>query len=130
MYSHFPEAVFFACVILFTGCTHRDVPIASAQQITRPPGVLRICADPNNLPFSNQRGEGFENKIASVLGADLGLPGRYTWWPQRRGFLRNTLNFGRCDVVLGIPANLTAVLPTKPYYRSTYVFVSRRDRGL
>jgi quinoprotein dehydrogenase-associated probable ABC transporter substrate-binding protein len=106
------------------------VLMASRHEPKAPLRELKVCADPNNLPFSNQRGEGFENKIASVLGTDLGLPVRYTWWPQRRGFLRNTLNFGRCDVVLGIPANFTAVLPTRPYYRSTYVFVSRRDRGL
>jgi mxaJ protein len=104
--------------------------MASQYQPKAPLRELKVCADPNNLPFSNQRGEGFENKIATVIGADLDLPVRYTWWPQRRGFFRNTLNFGRCDVVLGVPAGLDAVLRTKPYYRSTYVFLSRRDRGL
>jgi quinoprotein dehydrogenase-associated probable ABC transporter substrate-binding protein len=89
-----------------------------------------VCADPNNLPFSNQRGEGFENRIASVIAADLGLAVRYTWWPERRGFVRNTLNFGRCDVILGVPASVDVVAPTTPYYRSIYVFVIRRDRGL
>jgi mxaJ protein len=103
---------------------------ASRREPVAPLRELRVCADPNNLPFSNQRGEGFENRIASVIAADLGLAVRYTWWPQRRGFVRNTLNFGRCDVILGIPASFDAVARTKPYYRSTYVFVTRRDRGL
>jgi quinoprotein dehydrogenase-associated probable ABC transporter substrate-binding protein len=104
--------------------------MASGHEPKAPLRELKVCADPNNLPFSKRQGEGFENKIASVIGADLGLPVRYTWWPQRRGFLRNTLNFGRCDVVLGVPAGFAAVLATRPYYRSTYVFVTRRDRGL
>jgi mxaJ protein len=104
--------------------------MASGHAPKAPLRELKVCADPNNLPFSNQRGEGFENKIASVIAADLDLPVRYTWWPQHRGFIRNTLNFGRCDVVLGLPAGFGAVLETRPYYRSIYVFVSRRDRAL
>lgn len=89
---------------------------------------LRVCADPNNLPFSNSRGEGFENRIAALLAADLRTRIEYVWWPQRRGFLRHTLDAGRCDVVIGMPARMEAVLTTKPYYRSTYVFVSPRGR--
>jgi len=104
--------------------------MASRREPVVPLRELRVCADPNNLPFSNQRGEGFENRIASVIAADLGLKVRYTWWPERRGFVRNTLNFGRCDVILGVPASADVVAPTRPYYRSTYVFVTRRDRGL
>ena len=104
--------------------------MASRHERTAPVRELRVCADPNNLPFSNQRGQGFENRIASVVAADLGLIVRYTWWPQGRSFVRNTLNFGRCDVILGVPANFEAVAQTRPYYRSTYVFVTRRDRGL
>jgi mxaJ protein len=91
---------------------------------------LRVCADPNNLPFTNQRGEGFENRIAELLARDLHTRVEYTWWAQRRGFLRNTLNAGRCDVVLGMPFRMDAVLTTKPYYRSTYVFVTQRARHL
>jgi mxaJ protein len=104
--------------------------MASRREPVAPLRELRVCADPNNLPFSNQRGQGFENRIASVIAADLGLTVRYTWWPERRGFVRNTLNFGRCDVILGVPASVDVVAPTRPYYRSTYVFVTRRDRGL
>ena len=92
--------------------------------------TLRVCADPNNLPFSNERGEGFENRIASLLAADFGERVEYTWWAQRRGFVRNTLNARSCDVILGVPAHYDMVRTTRPYYRSTYVFVTRRDRGL
>ena len=93
-------------------------------------GTLRVCADPNNLPFSNERGEGFENRIATLIAKDLGERVEYTWWVQRRGFVRNTLNAGSCDVILGIPAGYEMVRTTRPYYRSTYVFVTRRDRAL
>lgn len=96
----------------------------------RPARELRVCADPNNLPFSNQKLEGFENRLAEIVARDLGASVRYTWWAQRRGFFRNTLKAGTCDVVLGVPASLEMVAPTRPYYRSTYVFVYRKDRGL
>jgi mxaJ protein len=89
---------------------------------------LRVCADPNNLPFSDEAGRGFENKIAELIGRQLGKLVAYTWWAQRRGFVRNTLNAGLCDVVVGVPAKLDMVATTRPYYRSTYVFVSRADR--
>lgn len=92
--------------------------------------ALRVCADPNNLPFSNQRLEGFENKLAELLARDLGRSLRYTWWAQRRGFLRNTLDARACDVVMAVPATMNGVRTTRPYYRSSYVFVSRRDRDL
>jgi mxaJ protein len=92
--------------------------------------ALRVCADPNNLPFSNDRGEGFENRLAEMLAADLGMRVEYTWWAQRRGFVRNTLGAGQCDVLMGVPAGFELAATTRPYYRSTYVFVSRRDRGL
>jgi mxaJ protein len=90
------------------------------------PAALRVCADPNNLPFSNDRLEGFENRLASLVAADLGLPLEYTWWAQRRGFLRSTLNAGLCDVVIGLPTSVEMALTTRPYYRSTYVFVTRQ----
>ena len=84
---------------------------------------LRVCADPNNLPFSNEAGEGFENRIMQVLAADLGASVRYVWWAQRRGALRNTLNAGACDIVPGIAEGIETVTTTRPYYRSSYVFV-------
>jgi mxaJ protein len=87
--------------------------------------VLRVCADPNNLPYSNQRLEGFENRIATLVGERLGARIEYTWWAQRRGFLRNTLRAGACDVVMGLPSNSEQAATTQPYYRSSYVFVTR-----
>jgi mxaJ protein len=86
---------------------------------------LRVCADPNNLPFSKKDGSGFENKIAAVLADALGAKLSYTWFAQRRGFLRNTLNSGSCDVVMGYPPNYRVLRSTRPYYRSSYVFVRR-----
>src|SRR5215213_3231055 len=86
---------------------------------------LRVCADPNNLPFSNQALEGFENKIIGVLAEELNAQVSYTWWAQRRGFIRNTLKAGLCDIVPGAPSNLEMLRTTSPYYRSTYVFVTR-----
>jgi mxaJ protein len=91
---------------------------------------LRVCADPNNLPFSNQRQEGFENRLAELIAKEERATVRYTWWPQRRGFIRNTLAAGKCDVIMGMTTGAERVLTTRPYYRSTYVFVSRKDRNL
>ena len=91
---------------------------------------LRVCADPNNLPFSNSKGEGFENRIAELVARDMGARVKYTWWAQRRGFIRNTLNASECDVVIGVPASFDLTAVTAPYYRSSYVFVSRADRHL
>ncbi|MDX6805521.1 substrate-binding domain-containing protein [Terrihabitans rhizophilus] len=86
---------------------------------------LRVCADPNNLPFSNERGEGFENRIAAVIAEQMGAEVSYTWWAQRRGFIRNTLREGRCDLIPGTVANMEMLRTTAPYYRSGYVFVTR-----
>ncbi|MER8730178.1 substrate-binding domain-containing protein [Mesorhizobium sp. M1227] len=88
---------------------------------------LRICADPNNMPFSNAARQGFENKIAELVATELGATVSYTWWAQRRGFVRNTLKAGLCDLVPGAPANLEMLRTTAPYYRSSYVFVTRKD---
>jgi mxaJ protein len=98
------------------------VPLAAAP--------LRVCSDPNNLPFSNARGEGFENRIAELVARELGTRVSYYWFAQRRGFVRNTLTAGKCDVIVGVPSSFELALVTRPYYRSTYVFVTRRDRGL
>jgi mxaJ protein len=102
----------------------------AASQDAQPKRVLRVCADPNNLPFSNDKGEGFENRIVELLAKDLGAQVRYLWWAQRRGFVRNTLNAGDCDLIPGIATGMERVATTRPYYRSTYVFVTRADRGL
>ena len=95
-----------------------------------PPGRLRVCADPNNLPFSNRREQGFENAIAQIVGRETKRRVEYTWWPQRRGFVRKTLRAGLCDVVIGVPAHYALTDTTPPYYASTYVFVVRGRRGI
>jgi mxaJ protein len=95
-----------------------------------PVRTITVCADPNNLPFSNQAREGFENKLAALLAGDRGARLEYQWWAQRRGFVRNTLGAHACDVIMGVPANFDPTLTTRPYYRSSYVFVSRHDRHL
>ena len=91
--------------------------------------VLRVCADPNNLPYSNQRGEGFENRLAELFARSLDAKLEYTWWSERKSSIRNALADGRCDLWMEVPAAMDGVATTRPYYRSTYVFVSRRDRG-
>ena len=110
--------VFLAVVAFLVTLTSRERP------------ALRVCADPNNLPFSNDRGEGFENALAGMLAADMGVRVEYTWWAQRRGFVRNTLRAGVCDVLIGVPSEFELAATTRPYYRSTYVFVTRQDRHL
>ncbi|HUK21154.1 MAG TPA: quinoprotein dehydrogenase-associated putative ABC transporter substrate-binding protein [Gemmatimonadales bacterium] len=94
------------------------------------PDPLRVCADPFDLPFSNDREEGFENKIAQIVAKDLGTTVANFWWPHRRGFIRNSLSAGLCDVVMGVPVGFDPVRTTAPYYRSTYYFVYRTDRNL
>ncbi len=94
------------------------------------PGVLRVCVDPNNLPFSNLRGEGFENKIAELVAKELGMKLEYRFMSQRLGFFRETLKAGECELVMGAPSELEKALTSKAYYRSSYVFVSRENRHL
>jgi mxaJ protein len=88
---------------------------------------LRVCSDPNNLPFSSERGEGFENKIAELIAQELNARVSYTWWAERRGFIRNTLNAGACDLVLGTTNGIEMLRTTRPYYRSGFTFVTRAD---
>ena len=92
--------------------------------------LLRVCADPNNMPFSNEQGQGFENKIAELLAAGLDAKLEYIWWSERKSFLKNSLNEHRCDLIGGVPTSLDSVTVTRPYYKSSYVFVSRDDRHL
>jgi mxaJ protein len=100
--------------------------VSGATKPVVPARTLRVCADPNNLPFSNAKGEGFENRIAELVAKDVGARVEYTWWAQRRGYIRNSLKAKRCDVMIGVPTGVGMVLTTRPYYRSTYTFVSRR----
>lgn len=98
---------------------------AFAAESTQPAEPLRVCADPDNLPFSRQDGSGFENRIAQLLADDLKRPLRYEWLPDRRGFVRKTLGARLCDVIIGVPVGFGPALTTQPYYRSSYVFVER-----
>ena len=91
---------------------------------------LVVCADPNNLPFSSRDGSGFENELAALIARNMGVRLRYVWWAQRRGFVRNTLTAAKCELWPGVASGLERVLTTRPYYRSTYVFVSRADSKL
>lgn len=94
-----------------------------AELISR--SELRVCADPNNLPFSNEQREGYENRIAEIIGADLGLPVSYVWFPQVIGFVRNTLRARECDLVMGAVSGDTIMDTTNPYYHTGYMLVTR-----
>jgi quinoprotein dehydrogenase-associated probable ABC transporter substrate-binding protein len=107
------------------------LPVAYGQRVDLVDrAALRVCADPANMPFSNEKGEGFENKIADIVAADLKLPIEYTWFPQATGFIRQTLFAKRCDVVMGYAQGDELVLNTNHYYRSTYALVLRKGAGL
>lgn len=101
---------------------------AQLERVSR--GVLRVCADPNALPFSRADGTGFENRIAAMIAADLRVPLETVWYPATVGFVRNTLSARTCDLVLGTASGGTAMLNTNPYYRSAYALVARADSGL
>lgn len=109
--------------VVLSGCSAPEAGAHSTRE-------LRVCADPNSLPYSNDREEGFENRIATLLAEEMDASLSYVWWPQRRGFVRNTLREGICDVVMGLPSSMEMALPTRPYYRSSYVFLTRADRGI
>ncbi|MFO1318729.1 MAG: quinoprotein dehydrogenase-associated putative ABC transporter substrate-binding protein [Burkholderiales bacterium] len=111
--------------------------VAAQEASDEPRRALRLCEDPNNLPFSNQAGEGFENRIGALLGQALNLPVEHFYYPQRVNFVRNTLRYKlpgdaehRCDLMLGVPAGFDQVATTRPYYRSTYALVYVQGRKL
>ena len=125
------------------GCMIISVIVASATLLAVTPSdghaqtseavdraALRVCSDPNNLPFSNEAGEGFENKIAELFAAELGVPVRYTWYPNTIGFIRNTLRLRKCDLVLAAPTASELLQNSNPYYRSIYVLVFASDSGI
>jgi mxaJ protein len=119
-----------AGVSLIGGCFFALVLLCGGSSGGAEPKVLRVCADPDNLPFSNDKLEGFENKIAELVTRDLGAQLNYTWWPHQRGLVRRTLNQDLCDVLIGIPKGYDLVLWTTPYYRTAYVLASMKERGL
>src|SRR3954465_3241322 len=110
------------------------LPTALLAQTLRPnvekPGVLRVCADPDNMPLSNQKGEGFEQRIAELIAKEWNSKIEYAWWPVRRGFFSRALNGRYCDIAIEAPSGLDMAGVTKPYFRSGYVFVTRKDRNL
>jgi mxaJ protein len=134
MSSRFPKLFFLFLASFFVSCAGKvEQKQASAEAPTHahtPRQHLRVCADPNNLPFSNERLEGFENKLAALVAREMNVDVQYTWWAQRRGFIRNTLKADECDLVVGVPSSFELAQTTAPYYRSTYVFVYRKDRAL
>jgi mxaJ protein len=123
--THAARAVIVAALAL--ACTGRA---RAADPPAAPVAPLVVCADPNNMPFTNQARAGFENKIIERIARDLGTRVQYFWWTQRRGYVRNTLNERKCDVWTGIAAGVQSAATSHPYYRSTYVFVSRRNEHL
>lgn len=122
---------------LTRGAVAALVLAATAASAAEPQQVLRVCQDPNNLPFSNRELQGFENKIAALLAADLGWKIEYTWYPQRMGFIRNTLRAKdpnadtfKCDLVTGVAAGFDMGATTRPYYHSTYSMAYVKGKGL
>ncbi len=110
------------------------LPSAIDAQVLRPnvgkPGVIRVCADPDNMPLSNQKGEGFEQKIAALVAKEWNAKVEYAWWPVRRGFFARALNGRYCDIAIQAPSLFDMAGVTKPYFRSGYVIVTRKDSGL
>jgi mxaJ protein len=111
-----------------TGVASVFFPQGKATDANAAQNVLRVCGDPNNMPFSNEKLEGLENQIAAVLAKELGWKVEYVWWPHQRGLVKRVLNTERCDVLLGIPKGYDLVQWTKPYYRTGYVMAYRKDR--
>jgi quinoprotein dehydrogenase-associated probable ABC transporter substrate-binding protein len=118
-------SIFFCVELLAQGL---ERPQSSLELID--PKVLRVCADPHNLPFSTDKGEGFENKLAELFANKLGKSVAYAWYPQATGFVRNTLAAHRCDVIMGVPQGDDLVQVTNPYYRTAYALVFKEGQGL
>lgn len=114
---------------LISATAHSSVAAQMRPNVEKP-GVLRVCADPDNMPLSNQKGEGYEQKIAELIAKDWNSKVEYAWWPVRRGFFSRALNGRYCDVAIEAPAGLDMAGVTKPYFRSGYVFVTRKDSSL
>ncbi len=130
--SHSLNSLCFRCAAIVASLCAASSLSAQADALGSPraPHAFRVCSDPDNLPFSNEQQQGFENKIATVLAKDLGDSLSYVWWPSRRGFVRMTLGAYQCDIIIGTPQGYDLVLQTRPYYRTAYVALTRRDRHL
>jgi mxaJ protein len=119
-----------ACGAIFTLLWPSPSLVAQLRPNVEKPGLIRVCADPDNMPLSNQKGEGFEQKIAELIAKDWNSKIEYAWWPVRRGFFARALNGRYCDIAIQAPSGLDIASVTKPYFRSGYVFVTRKDSGL
>jgi quinoprotein dehydrogenase-associated probable ABC transporter substrate-binding protein len=117
-------------LLLVSGRAVAQAPGLGASAELVDPKTFRVCADPRNLPFSNEAGEGFENKLAQLFAQKLGEPVSYTYFPQVIGFVRNTLNALNCDVIMGVAVGDDLVQTTNPYYRTTYALVFKPGSGL
>ena len=129
--------MFSSLKITLIGCFYLLIfcnSIYSAQQITGEVGVkttLRICADPNNLPYSNQNNEGYENKIADLFAKKLGdIPVIYSWYPMTSGFVRRTLDAKTCDLIITFPAIHEFVQNSNPFYNSSYVMMTLEEKNI
>ncbi len=123
-------AIAVATLLLIGGQARAQAPGLGSSAELVDPKVFRVCADPRNLPFSDEAGEGFENKLAELFARKLGEPTSYTYFPQVIGFVRNTLNALRCDVIMGVAVGDELVQTTNPYYRTTYALVFKPGNGL
>jgi quinoprotein dehydrogenase-associated probable ABC transporter substrate-binding protein len=116
-------------VLLLAAASSATAPVpadaAGAEAVDH--SALRVCADPNNLPFSNEKGEGYENKIAELLAAELGVPVRYTWYPDAPGLVRATLRARTCDLIIGTVSGSDMLQNTNPYFRSAFALVYRAN---
>jgi mxaJ protein len=119
----------FLCAGLARAAIAQDSGLAGSVELVDPK-VLRVCADPNNLPFTNEKREGFENKLADFLAGKLGKSVSYTYFPMVTGFVRKTLGEFKCDVILGYPQGDELVQNTNAYYRTTYALVYKPGNGL
>lgn len=126
--ARLPTIVCAAAFLMFAGVGPAAAQAPTGELVAKT--QLRVCADPADLPYSDQKLEGFENKIAAMIGEELSVPVTYTWFPQVVGFVRNTLGAGRCDVIMGTAVGDELVQTTTPYYYTGYMFVARSDSGL
>lgn len=118
-------SLYLLCAALLTSICCASAMAASSNRQALTTSHLRVCADPNNLPFSNKEQEGLENKVIDLLAEELGKDVRYTWFPQSVGFVRNTLRLRQCDLISGITTTSEKVQNTNPYYHSAYAIVHK-----
>jgi quinoprotein dehydrogenase-associated probable ABC transporter substrate-binding protein len=120
------RAAFCVALAAFAGSSATAQQTSSAVDTTS----LRVCADPAAMPFSNNKGEGFENKIAELIASKLNVPVQYEWYPMATGFVRNTLNAGKCDLIIGYAQGDELVQNTNAYYKSAWTLITRSGSGI